>query len=560
MIPVKQQTKEIKAAISGQNKFDSQNLSVFFAEVRKDEKKMEKLVRAFCYTYLLDKQQRPLRLRPLQMDIIVKSLTFPDGNPDKQRKLAILAPRGSGKSWALSVAAVIFMFFNRFRDLVFVLAPTEDQCALIFDYCLRHFRDNKFLDSLIGNYKLHNKPHIKMKGGTILRRAPVAPSNQGQSIRGQHPTLLIVDESPLIADELFIDNVEPAIVANKAPFINLGTPKSKENHMYRYLFDEGYQDTFTRLHYTWRNAIVKGEAYSSPYDEEEMLNKMTEWGEDSIHWKTEYECEFVESISNVFIPDNLRKCLDNYELITPETIATAGDTGKNNTVAVDIGKSVNSTVISVWRTEKADDGNIARLLYLEEIGPKSGGHDIPYQRQRIMEVADIFTAARVIIDATGIGGAVEQDIRLECIPRSIHFLPFVFTGGPRGSKTYAYRDYVSFVQKTAIRVPNMDVQEGEAKKLMWKWFREHVTLEYVMDSTQKTEKISAPNGKHDDYCDSSVMGVHSALSMLPASASLSGATVRKKHNATRTNKTGRSGLISTGRRSINTNKRFMRGI
>jgi predicted NACHT family NTPase len=164
MIPVKQQTKEIKAAISGQNKFDSQNLSVFFAEVRKDEKKMEKLVRAFCYTYLLDKQQRPLRLRPLQMDIIVKSLTFPDGNPDKQRKLAILAPRGSGKSWALSVAAVIFMFFNRFRDLVFVLAPTEDQCALIFDYCLRHFRDNKFLDSLIGNYKLHNKPHIKMKG------------------------------------------------------------------------------------------------------------------------------------------------------------------------------------------------------------------------------------------------------------------------------------------------------------------------------------------------------------------------------------------------------------
>ena len=560
MIPVANQTKELKAALSGQNKFDSQNLSIFFAEVRKNEKKMEKLVRAFCETYLLDKQQRPLRLRPLQMDIIVKSLTYPDGDSAKQRKLAILAPRGSGKSWALSVAAVIFMFFNRFRDLVFVLAPTEDQCALIFDYCLRHFKDNKFLDSLISNYKLHNKPHIKMKGGTILRRAPVAPSNQGQSIRGQHPTLLIVDESPLIADELFIDNVEPAIVANKAPFINLGTPKSKENHMYRYLFDEGYQDTFTRLHYTWRNAIVKGEAYSSPYDEEEMLNKMTEWGEDSIHWKTEYECEFVESISNVFIPENIRRCFEDYELITRETIGTIGDTGSNNSVAVDIGKSVNSTVISVWRTEKTDDGNIARLLYLEEIGPKSGGHDIPYQRQRIMEVADDFNAARVIIDATGIGGAVEQDIRVECIPRSIHFLPFVFTGGPRGSKTYAYRDYVSFVQKGIIKVPNVDVQEGEAKKLMWKWYREHIDLTYVMDSTQKTEKISAPNGKHDDYCDSSVMAVHSALSMLPASASLTGASIRKKNSASRPTRSGRTGLISTGRRSLNPNRRFMKGI
>ena len=560
MIPVANQTKELKAALSGQNKFDSQNLSIFFAEVRKNEKKMEKLVRAFCETYLLDKQQRPLRLRPLQMDIIVKSLTYPDGDSAKQRKLAILAPRGSGKSWALSVAAVIFMFFNRFRDLVFVLAPTEDQCALIFDYCLRHFKDNKFLDSLISNYKLHNKPHIKMKGGTILRRAPVAPSNQGQSIRGQHPTLLIVDESPLIADELFIDNVEPAIVANKAPFINLGTPKSKENHMYRYLFDEGYQDTFTRLHYTWRNAIVKGEAYSSPYDEEEMLNKMTEWGEDSIHWKTEYECEFVESISNVFIPENIRRCFEDYELITRETIGTVGDAGSNNSVAVDIGKSVNSTVISVWRTEKTDDGNIARLLYLEEIGPKSGGHDIPYQRQRIMEVADDFNAARVIIDATGIGGAVEQDIRVECIPRSIHFLPFVFTGGPRGSKTYAYRDYVSFVQKGIIKVPNVDVQEGEAKKLMWKWYREHIDLTYVMDSTQKTEKISAPNGKHDDYCDSSVMAVHSALSMLPASASLTGASVRKKNSVSRPTRSGRTGLISTGRRPLNPNRRFMKGI
>ena len=129
MIPVQNLTKEYKAAISGQNKFDSQNLTDFFQEVRKSEKKMNKLVRAFCLTYLLDKQQRPLRLRPLQLDIIVKSLTFPEGNPDNQRKLAILAPRGSGKSWALSVAAVIFMFFNRFRDLIFVLAPTEDQCA-----------------------------------------------------------------------------------------------------------------------------------------------------------------------------------------------------------------------------------------------------------------------------------------------------------------------------------------------------------------------------------------------------------------------------------------------
>ena len=28
-----------------------------------------------------------------------------------------------------------------------------------------------------------------------------------------------------------------------------------------------------------------------------------------------------------------------------------------------------------------------------------------------------------------------------------------------------------------------------------------------MDTTNKTEKIAAPKGKHDDYCDSAVLGI-----------------------------------------------------
>ena len=39
-----------------------------------------------------------------------------------------------------------------------------------------------------------------------------------------------------------------------------------------------------------------------------------------------------------------------------------------------------------------------------------------------------------------------------------------------------------------------------------------------MDAANKTEKIAAPSGKHDDYCDSSVMALHATLSMLPAGA------------------------------------------
>jgi len=555
---VKNETKNLKATLTGKGAIDSIEIENIFEKTRHSEKKMLKLVRAFCSTYLIDNKQRPLILRPLQEKIIVKALTHSENG--KQRKLAILAPRGSGKSYALAVAVTIYMYFKRFRDLIFILAPSEDQAALIFNYVYRNFKDNRFLDSLVDNYKFHNKPHIRLKGGTMMRRAPLAPTNQGQAIRGQHPTFCIVDESPLIDDNLFVDNVEPAILSNKAPFINLGTPKSKENHMYRYLYDDAYSDNWTRLVYTWRDAIKAGDAYTAPYTEEEMLEKMIEWGEDSIYWRTEYECEFVESVSNVFTPEKIKGCFDDYEFTTREELVTRGDFGSPITIGVDVGKSVNSTVITGWRREQCDEGNLARLIYVEEINPRTGGHDIPYQRERIMDVAINLGADRLIVDCTGIGGAIEQDLRMACINSNpqIYFIPFVFTGGPRGTKTQVYRDYVSYIQQKLVKIPTPSNLPPHQQRLMNKFFREHLDLEYTMDTANKTEKIAAPSNKHDDYCDSSVMAIHATLSMLPGTASVAGSPSKRS----RGNLGGSVGsysnasLFTTKQRKVRLNKRY----
>ena len=544
--------------MTGKGGVDSRQLEIIFAKCRDDKEKMRKLVRAFCNAYLIDNKQRPLRMRPMQEDIVLECLI--NRKDGKQKKLAILAPRGSGKSFALSVAVTIYMFFNRFRDLVFILAPTEDQAALIFNYVYRHFADNTFLNGLVANYRFHNKPNITLKGGTVMRRAPLAPSNQGQAIRGQHPTFLVVDESPLIDDKLFIDNVEPAIVSNKAPFINLGTPKSKDNHMWRYLYDDNYADTFTRLHYTWRDAVKKGEAYSAPYTEEEMLDKMMEWGEESIYWRTEYECEFVESVANIFSPEKIKRCYDDYELIRLD--GDGFERGGNITVGVDIGKSVNSTVISAWSLDKSDTENIARLVYLEEINARTGGHDIPYQRQRIMDVTNQLGASRLIVDCTGIGGAVEQDLRLACLDSGVHFVPFVFTGGPKGTKTQMYRDFISYIQQNRVKVPNPENLEPDMAKLIHKWTKEHIELEYTMDAANKTEKIAAPNGKHDDYCDSSAMGIHATLSMLPMSGNFGQSIVSRPINKNMPNRGNHSNspLFTTSRRKVTLNKQSLRGL
>jgi len=550
--------KHLKGLLIGKGGLDSRHLENIFKQCRQEKSKMRKLVRAFCSAYLLDANQRPLKLRPLQETIILEALI--ERNDGKQTKLAILAPRGSGKSYALSVAVCIYMFFNRFRDLVFILAPTEDQAALIFNYVYRHFADNAFLNGLVANYRFHNKPNITLKGGTIMRRAPLAPTNQGQAIRGQHPTFLVVDESPLIDDKLFIDNVEPAIVSNKAPFINLGTPKSKDNHMYRYLYDDAYADTFERLHFTWRDAVKPGEAYSAPYTEEEMLDKMTEWGEDSIYWRTEYECEFVESVANVFTAEKIKACYDDYLLNSLDGVVGEG----NITVGVDIGKSVNSTVISAWSLEKTDEENIARLIYIEEINARTGGHDIPYQRRRIMDVVERLGANRLIVDCTGIGGAVEHDLRLASLEVGVHFVPFVFTGGPKGTKTQMYRDYQSFIQQGRVKVPNPAGLVGDEAKMIHKWTREHMDLEYTMDIANKTEKISAPSGRHDDYCDSTAMALHATLSMLPMTGnfgkSIISTPINKTSSIGRPQYSGPTPLFATTRRKMPLNKETLRGM
>ena len=86
---------------------------------------------------------------------------------------------------------------------------------------------------------------------------------------------------------------------------------------------------------------------------------------------------------------------------------------------------------------------------------------------------------------------------------------------------------VSFIQRGVIRVPNPDTLPPDQAKLLWKWYREHTEIEYVMDAANKTEKISAPTGKHDDYCDSTVLGIHASLSMLPGESSFSSVTLNR---------------------------------
>ena len=80
-----------------------------------------------------------------------------------------------------------------------------------------------------------------------------------------------------------------------------------------------------------------------------------------------------------------------------------------------------------------------------------------------------------------------------------------------------------------------------------------------MDAAQKTERIAAPDGKHDDYCDSSVMGIHACLSMMPASATFASANISRNSSRPMQN-TAVPSIFRTGKRENTLNKRIPGGL
>jgi hypothetical protein len=118
---------------------------------------------------------------------------------------------------------------------------------------------------------------------------------------------------------------------------------------------------------------------------------------------------------------------------------------------------------------------------------------------------------------------------------------------------------VSFIQQGIVKIPHPKDLEPNEAKLVNKWIREHCELEYVMDAANKTERISAPDGKHDDYCDSSVMGIHAALSMMPASATFASTNISRSTPRHSPN-TDMPSIFRTGKSRNNLNKRIPGGL
>jgi len=460
-----------------------------FDAVRGDRIALERLIKKFCETFLIDNKRRPLRLRPMQIQIVAECLT--------NRYLMLLAPRGSGKSKALSVAITMWMYYYRSGEKIAIVAPQMKQCKIIFGDVVENFIESPVLSKIgiIHNVRHENDPILKLDGGSVAQPLPAETKREGQSIRGFHATFCVVDESPMIPDNLFESNIEPIVLAEEAPFINIGTPKTKDNHAYRYLFDKRY-DHFTRKTFTYIEAMIKGDAYKTPYTKKDIEIKKKTWGEDSIKFRTEYLCEFIEHTGQFFTSDDFSRSVYKLDYFIRDPKNINGDTF----VTVDLAQSHNSIVYALWEAGEKYGKDILFLRDLHEIKPPSSGIDPKLVRTTLLDYCRFFNCRAIILDSTGAGKTMFGDFKREAMEAGLMLkvIPFYFSI----NKAEQYAMYKHKLRGGYIMLPKTQaLKKAFERKIMSKCMEQHFTISYGFAKDLKNVLIRAQQHRHDDFPD-----------------------------------------------------------
>lgn len=260
----------------------------------------------------------------------------------------------------------------------------------------------------------------------------------------EYPRAVLNESGIILKKEGLWDNtLYPMFKGKNTKVRNIGTPKGKNK------FHE-LTIRYKTYHYT---------CYDSPYwdpNELEEIKKNTP----ELVWKQEYLAEFIEGEGSVF--RNIRNCIkdDQHSEAKP---------GCTYVLGVDLAKHQDFTVIIVA------DVNTKQVVFKDRFNQI----DWTFQKQRILNVWSKFGRPRIIIDATGPGNPIYDDLR----NAGVNIEPFEFTNA---SKKELIWDLAIALDNQSIFFPPWEDLIGELE-----------SFEYEM-SRSGNIIYSAPPGIHDD--------------------------------------------------------------
>jgi hypothetical protein len=335
---------------------------------------------------------------------------------------------------------------------VWIVAPTYELTGKVFEYVTRFLLafDKSFGQYISGG---QGRPYmLKMSESVWIQ---CKSTTEPMSMLGEELDLEIIDEAALIPSRIYHQYIYPTTIAKSrdTKVILISTPRGKNwfQDLFFKLKQEGSAFTFTSL--------------DGVETDEVKLQKIKETTPE-LMFRQEYLAEFVSDAGTVF--RNLDKAIVAYQ-------PREGERGHTYVMGVDLGTMNDYTVVTVIDNESHEVVHFDRFK----------GIDYNQQKDLIRLKSQRYNNARVVIDATGVGRPVYDDLR----GSGVFVEDFTFSG--KTKEELIGREIV-FIDEGYIKIPNIPDLVDELRAFEYKYINEK-TGELL-----KNTKYGAPSGVHDD--------------------------------------------------------------
>lgn len=285
------------------------------------------------------------------------------------------------------------------------------------------------------------------------------------TLRGAGPYAAIFDEFATMKYEAW-GIVEPVLRQNGGWAWFIGTPRGR-NHLYD-LYNRGQSG-----HTEWKSWLMKA-SQSGIVSTDQLMEARKSMN--SALYGQEWECDFLENEAMVF--RGVREVM----MATPRP----PETGHYYVMGVDLAKVTDYTVVTVY--DRKDNCQVYQDRY--------NTLEWPYQKAKIAEIANHYNKALVVIDATGLGDVVADDL----IRAGVAIEPFKITEQTKKD----------LVEKLSIWIEQKRLKMLKAEDSLL----EFDNFSYEIGPTGKL-RYGAKEGYNDDIVISHALAVSSLQPLIP---------------------------------------------
>jgi hypothetical protein len=305
-----------------------------------------------------------------------------------ERNTAVLV---TGRRWGKSeVAAMQSLYYAVFRSKTRqgIVSVTLDQARLSFDVALMMVQQQPLLAALIDKVRDTPFPLLRFKTGSEITVRTAA--REGIYLRGHKFHRCIVDEADYLSEKLIDEVVRMALADVGGQLVLISTPRARRGLVYRELQRGlgGNDGVYAQQGSTFENPNVDHKYI------EGLRDRMT-----ATAWQREVEGIYTDDDAAVFGWQHIQAAYEAADWTLPLT----PDPKWRYVCGADLAQAEDWTVIYVLdATQKP-----YRLVYSERFQRQPW----PFVSSRIREVHQRYNCHQTLIDATGVGAAVLDEVR-----------------------------------------------------------------------------------------------------------------------------------------------------